>query len=132
VTKRPEALLSVANPATAIDPERHPVVPDITGKIVTCTRSTKPAAIKARLSDRLPCERSGTSHSSLSLATTSTASPRTTVTSGQSSGPSSVLRDHRRGMVRIRSTHGSGSPAPSVFGPSISRLTLSKLGGRQR
>src|ERR671913_271963 len=57
----------------------------MTGKSVTWTRSTRPAAINARFIDRLPCERSGTSDSSLSLATTSTASPATTVASGQSS-----------------------------------------------
>src|SRR3954465_1692316 len=51
-----------------------PFWPVITGKRVTWTRSTRPAAISARLSDRLPCERSGTSDSSLSRATTSTAS----------------------------------------------------------
>jgi hypothetical protein len=34
-----------------------PVRPLITGKIVTWMRSTRPAAISARLSDRLPCDR---------------------------------------------------------------------------
>ena len=33
----------------------------MTGKNVTCTRSTRPAAISARFNDRLPCERTGTS-----------------------------------------------------------------------
>src|SRR3954468_12282171 len=51
-----------------------PVWPVMTGKIETWTMSTRPADISARLSDRLPCERSGTSDSSLSRATTSTAS----------------------------------------------------------
>src|SRR5215204_2509303 len=63
----------------------------MTGKSVTCTRSTRPAAISARFIDRLPWERNGTSDSSLSRATTSTASPLTTVASGQSRGPSSVV-----------------------------------------
>src|SRR6266540_3293799 len=56
-----------------------PDCPVITGKSVTWTRSTRPAAISARFIDRLPCERNGTSDSTLSRATTSTASPRTTV-----------------------------------------------------
>ena len=34
-----------------------------TGKSVTWTRSTRPAAISARFNDRLPCERNGTSDS---------------------------------------------------------------------
>src|ERR671934_3152742 len=34
-----------------------PVWPVITGKSVTWTRSTRPAAIRARFIDRLPCER---------------------------------------------------------------------------
>jgi hypothetical protein len=46
--------------------------------------STWPAAISARFIDRLPCERNGTSDSSLSRATTSTALPLTTVAFGQS------------------------------------------------
>src|SRR5687768_10028960 len=63
----------------------------MTGKSVTCRRSTRPAAISARFNDRLPCERNGTSDSSLSRATTSTASPLTTVAFGQLRGPSSVV-----------------------------------------
>jgi len=55
----------------------------ITGKSVTWTRSTRPAAISARFIDRLPCERNGTWDFSLSQATTSTASPLTMVASGQ-------------------------------------------------
>src|SRR6187200_17392 len=67
-----------------------PVLPVMTGKTVTCTRSTRPAAISAQFNDRLPCERSGTSDSSLSRATTSTASPLTRVAFGQLRGSSSV------------------------------------------
>src|SRR5258708_37564324 len=32
----------------------------MTGKSVTCTRSTRPAAIGAQFNDKLPCERNGT------------------------------------------------------------------------
>ena len=71
----------------------------MTGKSVTCTRSTRPAAISARFIDRLPCERNGTSDSSLSRATTSTASPLTTVAFGQSRGSSQRRRHHRRRQV---------------------------------
>src|SRR6266511_4595188 len=42
-----------------------PDCPVITGKSVTWTRSTRPAAISARFIDRLPCERNGTSDSFL-------------------------------------------------------------------
>jgi hypothetical protein len=51
-------------------------------------------------------ERNGTSDSSLSRATTSTASPRTTVASGQSRRASSVVDTTVAGMLRIRATHG--------------------------
>src|SRR6202035_4670808 len=63
----------------------------MTGKSVTWTQSTRPAAISARFIDRVPCERNGTSDSFLSRATTSTVSPLTTVASGQSRDPSSVV-----------------------------------------
>src|SRR6266487_219105 len=79
----------------------------MTGKIVTWTRSTRPAAISARFIDRLPCERSGTSDSSLSRAMTSTASPLTRVATGQSSGPCSVVDTTVIGRFLIRVTHGS-------------------------
>src|ERR1044071_8570931 len=85
----------------------------MTGKIVTCTRSTRPAAISAQCIDRLPCERIGRSDSFLSRATTSTASPRTTVASGQSRGPSSVVDTTVAGRFLIRVTHGSRTSAPS-------------------
>src|SRR5947207_2603903 len=91
----------------------------MTGKIVTCTRPTRPAAISARFSDRLPCERNGTPDSSLSRATTSTASPLTTVASGQSSGPSRVLDTTVAGMLLIRVTHGSLSSDSSMPEASI-------------
>src|ERR671916_423857 len=84
-----------------------PVCPVITGKSVTWTRSTRPAAISARFHDRLPCERNGTSDSCLSRATTSTASPLTTVAFGQSRGSSSVVDTTVAGILRIRVTHGS-------------------------
>ena len=86
-----------------------PVWPVITGKIVTWIRSTRPAAISARFIERLPCERNGTSDSSLSRATTSTASPFTRVASGQSSGPSSVVDTTVVGQVLIRALTGSSS-----------------------
>src|SRR3954453_1429459 len=78
----------------------------MTGKSVTWTRSTRPAAISARFIDRLPCERSGTSDSRLSRPTTSTASPRATVASGQSRGPSSVVGPTAVGMLLIRAFTG--------------------------
>src|SRR2546421_12710057 len=76
----------------------------MTGKSVTCTWSTSPAAISARFNDRLPCERNGTSDSSLSRATTSTASPLTTVAFGQSRGPSRVVDTTVAGRFLIRVT----------------------------
>jgi hypothetical protein len=67
------------------------------------------AAISARFNDRLPCERNGTSDSSLSRATTSTVFPLTTVAFGQSrvdttSGPVTAV-------VRRRAQGRSGPPA---------------------
>src|SRR3954451_203775 len=96
-----------------------PFWPVITGKRVTWTRSTRPAAISARFIDRLPCERSGTSDSSLSRATTSTASPLPTVASGQSRGSSSVVDTTVAGSVHIRVTHGSRTSDSSVLEASI-------------
>src|SRR5919108_2167159 len=96
-----------------------PVWPVMTGKSVTCRRSTRPAAISARFNDRLPCERNGTSDSSLSRATTSTASPLTRVASGQSRGPSSVVDTTVAGMLLIRVTHGSRASDCSVLEASI-------------
>ena len=55
---------------------------------------------RARFNDRLPCERNGTSDSSFSRATTSTASPLTTVAFGQSRGPSSVVDTTVAGRLR--------------------------------
>src|SRR6266540_5972913 len=91
----------------------------MTGKSVTCTRSTRPAAISARFIDRLPCERNGTSDSSFSRATTSTASPLTRVASGQSRGPSSVVDTTVAGRLLIRVTHGSRTSDSSVLKASI-------------
>ncbi|WP_343998103.1 hypothetical protein [Streptomyces thermocarboxydovorans] len=91
----------------------------ITGKSVTWTRSTSPAAISARFIDRLPCERSGTSDSFFSLATTSTASPFTTVPSGQSRGPSRVFDTTVAGMFRIRVTQGSNTSESSPAAATI-------------
>src|SRR4051794_16718897 len=91
----------------------------MTGKSVTCTRSTRPAAISARFSDRLPCERSGTPDSSLSRATTSTASPLTTDASCQSRGPSSVVDTTVAGRLLIRVTHGSRTSGSSALEASI-------------
>jgi hypothetical protein len=91
----------------------------ITGKSVTWTRSTRPAAISARFMDRLPCERNGTSDSSLSRATASTASPRTTVASGQSRGPSRVVDTTVAGRLLIRVTQGSRTSDSSVLEASI-------------
>src|SRR3954449_6711334 len=88
----------------------------MTGKIVTCTRSTRPAAISARFIDKLPCERNGTSDSSLSEATTSTAFPLASVAFGQSSGSSSVVDTTVAGVFHIRVTHGSRTSSPSVLG----------------
>jgi Amidohydrolase family len=97
----------------------QPGLPGDDGKSVTCTRSTSPAAISARFNDRLPCERNGTSDSSLSRATTSTASPRTTVASGQSRGSSSVDDTTVAGIFHIRVTHGSRTSESSVLSASI-------------
>ena len=91
----------------------------MTGKTVTCTRSTRPAAISAQFSERLPCERNGTSDSSLSRATTSTASPLATVASGQSSGPCRVDDTTVVGRSLIRPTHGSRTSDSSVLSASI-------------
>ena len=61
---------------------------------------------RARFNDRLPCERNGTSDSSLSRATTSTVFPLTTVAFGQSrvdttSGPvTAVVRRRAQGRSR--------------------------------
>src|SRR5919109_2151799 len=89
------------------------------GKSVTCRRSTRPAAISARFIDRLPCERNGTSDSSFSRATMSTASPLTTVASGQSRGPFSVVDTTVAGRLLIRVTHGSRTSDSSVLEASI-------------
>src|SRR5215211_1325547 len=96
-----------------------PVWPERTGKSVTCTRSTMPALISARFSDRLPCERNGTPDSSLSRATTSTAFPLTTVAFGQSRGSSSVVDTTVPGMFHIWMTHGSRTSDSSVLSASI-------------
>src|SRR6266508_2979278 len=87
----------------------------MTGKSVTCTRSTRPAAISARFSDRLPCERNGTADCSLSRATMSTASPLTTVASGQWKGSCSVVDTTVAGRFLIRVTHGSRASDSSVL-----------------
>src|ERR687885_717747 len=87
----------------------------MTGKSVTWTRSTRPAAISARFIDRLPCERNGTSDSSLSRATTATASPRTRVAFGQLRGPSSVVDTTVAGRLRIRVTQGSPTSDSAVL-----------------
>ena len=60
--------------------------------------------MRARFIDRLPCERIGTSDSSLSRATTSTASPRATVASGDAVDV--VARLKEESGVPLRS-HGS-------------------------
>src|SRR5919197_3033914 len=96
-----------------------PVCPVITGKSVTWTRSTRPAAISARFIDRLPCERNGTSDSSLSRATTSTASPLATVAFGQSRGPSRVVDTTIAGRFLMRVPHGSRTSDSSVLEASI-------------
>lgn len=82
-------------------------------------RSTRPAAISAQFSDRLPCERNGTSDSCLSRVMTSTASPLTTVASGQSTGPFNVEDTTVAGMFRIRVTHGSRTSDSPVLQASI-------------
>src|SRR6187200_1611833 len=96
-----------------------PVLPVMTGKTVTCTRSTRPAAISAQFNDRLPCERNGTSDSSFSRVTTSTASPDATVTSGQSNGPSSVDDTTVAGSLLIRVPQSSPTSDSSELGASI-------------
>jgi hypothetical protein len=75
--------------------------------------------LTARAQHWLPCERNGTSDSSLSRATTSTASPLTTVASGQSSGSSSVVDTTIAGRFLIRVTHGSRTSDSSVLEASI-------------
>lgn len=79
----------------------------MTGKMVTCRRSTRPAAISARFSDRLACERSGTSDSSLSRLTMSTASPLTMVASGQPSVSRNVEEITVAGIRIVRTFHSS-------------------------
>ena len=103
----------------ALEDGSSPVCPVMTGNSVTCTRSTRPAAISARFRDRLPCERNGTSDSSLSRATTSTASPAATVASGQSRGPSRVDDTTVAGRFRIRVTQASRTSDSSVLAVSI-------------
>src|SRR3712207_5644827 len=88
-------------------------------KIVTWTRSTRPAVISARFIDRLPWERNGTSDSSLRRATTSTPSPFTRVASGQSRGSSRVVDTTVAGMLLIRVTQGSRTSESSVLEASI-------------
>jgi hypothetical protein len=87
----------------------------ITGKCVAWTRSTRRAAISARFVDRLPFERNGTSDSSLSRATTSTASPLTTVAFGQLRGPSIVVDTTVDGTLLIRVFTGSPTSDSSVL-----------------
>src|SRR5688572_18830962 len=60
----------------------------------------------------LPFERNGTSDCFLRRATTSTASPLTTVASGQSRGPSSVDDTTVAGRLLIRAFTGSSSLGP--------------------
>jgi len=67
---------------------------------VTWTRSTRPAAMSARFIDRLPWERSGTSDSSLSRATTSTASPFTTFAFGPGGAVAVEGREDVEGVGR--------------------------------
>jgi hypothetical protein len=97
----------------------RPVWPVTTGNNVTCTRSTRPAASSARFSDRLPCERNGTSDSRFRRPTTSTASPGSTVASGQSSGACKVVEMTVAGSSRRRVTHGSRTSDSSVLSASI-------------
>src|SRR6266511_4397257 len=116
--------LSISSRSKSAAPPKigaDPFWPVITGKTVTCTRSTRPAAISARFIDRLPCERNGTSDSSFSRATTSTASPLTRVASGQSRGPSSVVDTTVAGRLLIRVTHGSRTSDSSVLRPASAR-----------
>lgn len=68
------------------------------------------------MSDRLPCDRSGTSDSSLSAATTWTGSPAATVASGQSSGSRSVEDTTVSGL---RTIHVTQSSRTSDSGPSV-------------
>jgi hypothetical protein len=79
----------------------------MTGKIVTCTRSTRPAASSAQLSDRLAGDRSGTSDSCLSRVTISTASPLTIVASGQPRVSVRVDEMTVAGERRVRRFHSS-------------------------
>src|SRR5512133_3231731 len=80
------------------------VVTRLTGDHGKDGRSTRPATINARFIDRLPDERNGTADSSLSRATTSTASPFATVASGQSRGASRVVDTTVTGRLLIRET----------------------------
>ena len=54
-SKRPVPSSSRSKSAAPWKTGSAPVRPLTTGKIVTCTRSTRPAAISARSIDRLPC-----------------------------------------------------------------------------
>ena len=65
------------------------------------------AAIAAQFSDRLACERSGTSDSSLSRATMSTASPLSMVASGQPRVSCNVEDTTVAGMRIVRTFHSS-------------------------
>ena len=110
----------------------------MTGKIVTRTRSTSPAAISAQFRVRRPWERIGASDSALRRATTSAASAHSrTVTSGQSSGLVSVDEITVVGRYFIRVLIGSSASESSVIplgivansrivpGPRTSRLASS-------
>ena len=98
----------------------------MTGKSVTCTKSTRPAAISLRFIDRLPCERSGTSDSSLSLATTSTAAPLSMVASGQPRVSCNVEDTTVAGMCIVLTFHSSSEwgSMPDVMICAVSRKVV--------
>ena len=92
----------------------------ITGKSVTWTRSTRPAAISARFIDRLPWERNGTVGLLLEpgddvdgVAAHERSRP------ASRAGPSRVLDTTVAGRFRIRVTHGSRTSDSSVLAASI-------------
>lgn len=118
-----------------------PVRPEMTGKIVTWRRSTRPAAISAQFSDRLAGDRSGTSDRSLSRATISTASPLTMVASGQPRVSRRVEEITVAGMRIVRTFHSSSALGSmpedmisavcrKVVAPNTIRCSVSKMAAR--
>jgi hypothetical protein len=113
----------------------------MTGKIVTCRRSTRPAAMRVQFSDKLACERRGTSDSRLSRATISTASPLTMVASGQPRVSRNVDEITVAGIRIVRTFHSSSvlgsmpedmicAVSRKVVAPKTMRCSVSNMAAR--